>query len=187
MSSAASRDDAVSELTQAGLKPNPVGVNSLEPVDTVLATGPSAGTEVLEGTAVRVNYSKGPKPISVPNVVGCRSRARNRPCQGAGFAVSRNDVDDATQPEGVVVGQNPAAGTQQGKGSVITVQVSKGPQSSQVPDVTSLSAADAPHSWRSRASTCRRSRRSSTPRISTVACCRRTPKAAPTPSRARPS
>ena len=47
------------------------------------------------------------------------------------------------QPEGVVVGQNPAAGTQQGKGSVITLQVSKGPQTSQVPDVTSLSAEDA--------------------------------------------
>ena len=137
------RDDAVSELTQAGLKANPVGVNSLEPVDTVLATGPSAGTEVLEGTAVRVNYSKGPKPISVPNVVGMPFESAESTLQGAGFAVSRNDVDDATQPEGVVVGQNPAAGTQQGKGSVLTLQVSKGPQSSQVPDVTSLSAADA--------------------------------------------
>ena len=53
------RDDAVSELTAAGLKPNSVGVNSLEPVDTVLATGPKAGTEVLEGTAVRVNSRRG--------------------------------------------------------------------------------------------------------------------------------
>jgi serine/threonine-protein kinase len=52
-------------------------------------------------------------------------------------------VDDAEQPAGVVVGQNPAAGTQQSKGSVITLQVSKGPQTSQVPDVTSLSAEDA--------------------------------------------
>ena len=135
------RDDAVSELTAAGLKPNSVGVNSLEPVDTVLATGPKAGTEVLEGTAVRVNYSKGPKPISVPNVIGMPFESAESTLQGAGFAVSRTDVDDAEQPEGVVVGQNPAAGTQQAKGSVITLQVSKGPQTSQVPDVTSLSAA----------------------------------------------
>jgi len=137
------RDDAVSELTAAGLKPNSVGVNSLEPLDTVLATGPKAGTEVLEGTAVRVNYSKGPKPIAVPNVVGMPFESAESTLQGAGFAVSRTDVDDAQQPEGVVVGQNPAAGTQQGKGSVITLQVSKGPQTSQVPDVTSLSAEDA--------------------------------------------
>ena len=84
------RDDAVSELTAAGLKANPVGVNSLEPVDTVLATGPKAGTEVLEGTAVRVNYSKGPKPISVPNVIGMPFESAESTLQGAGFAVSRD-------------------------------------------------------------------------------------------------
>src|SRR5688572_8096139 len=51
------RDQAVSELTQAGLEPNVVAVNSLQPVDTVLATAPKAGTEVIVGTAVRVNVS----------------------------------------------------------------------------------------------------------------------------------
>ena len=85
-----SRDDAVSELTAAGLKPNSVGVNSLEPLDTVLATGPKAGTEVLEGTAVRVNYSKGPKPITVPNVIGMPFESAESTLQGAGFAVSRD-------------------------------------------------------------------------------------------------
>ena len=137
------RDQAVSELTAAGLKANPVGINSLEPVDTVLATAPKSGTEVIEGTTVRVNYSKGPKPISVPNVVGMPFESAESTLQGAGFAVSREDVDDADQPEGVVVGQNPAAGTQQSKGSVVTLQVSKGPQTSEVPDVTSLTEADA--------------------------------------------
>ena len=137
------RDQAVSELTAAGLKTNPVGINSLEPVDTVLATAPKSGTEVLEGTTVRINYSKGPKPITVPNVVGMPFESAESTLQGAGFAVSREDVDSADQPEGVVVGQTPAAGTQQGKGSAVTLQVSKGPQSSQVPDVTSLTEADA--------------------------------------------
>jgi eukaryotic-like serine/threonine-protein kinase len=137
------RDQAVSELTAAGLKANPVGINSLEPVDTVLAMAPKSGTEVIEGTTVRVNYSKGPKPISVPNVVGMPFESAESTLQGAGFAVSREDVDDADQPEGVVVGQNPAAGTQQSKGSVVTLQVSEGPQTSEVPDVTSLTEADA--------------------------------------------
>jgi eukaryotic-like serine/threonine-protein kinase len=79
----------------------------------------------------------------VPNVVGMPFESAESTLQGAGFAVSREDVDDADQPEGVVVGQNPAAGTQQSKGAVITLQVSKGPQTSQVPDVTSLTEADA--------------------------------------------
>ena len=136
------RDQAVSELTQAGLKPNVVPINSLKSVNTVLATAPKPGTEVIVGTAVRVNVSSGPKPITVPNVIGMPFESAESTLQGAGFAVRREDVDD-TDPEGVVVGQNPAAGTQQGKGSVITLQVSKGPQTSQVPDVTSLTEADA--------------------------------------------
>jgi len=138
-----SRDRAVSQLTAAGLEPNVVPVNSLEPVDTVLATAPAGGTEVIVGTTVRVNVSKGPKPIAVPNVVGMPFESAESTLQGAGFAVSREDVEDADQPEGVVVGQSPAAGTQQSKGSVITLQVSQGPQTSQVPDVTSQTEADA--------------------------------------------
>jgi serine/threonine-protein kinase len=136
------RDQAVSELTQAGLEPTVVRVNSLQPVDTVLATAPKAGTEVIVGTAVRVNVSMGPKPIAVPNVIGTPFESAESALQGAGFAVAREDVD-AEEPEGVVVGQSPAAGTQQPKGSVITLQVSRGPQSSQIPDVTSLSEEDA--------------------------------------------
>jgi serine/threonine-protein kinase len=136
------RDRAVSELTQAGLEPNVIAVNSLQPVDTVLATAPKAGTEVIVGTAVRVNVSKGPKPIAVPNVIGTPFESAESALQGAGFAVAREDVD-AEEPEGVVVGQNPAAGTQQAKGSVITLQVSRGPETSQIPDVTSLSEEDA--------------------------------------------
>ena len=137
-----SRDQAVSALTSAGLTPNVVPVNSLEPVNTVLATAPKAGTEVIEGTAVRVNVSSGPKPVTVPNVIGSPFETAESTLQGVGFAVAREDVEDA-EPAGTVVGQSPAAGTQQGKGSVVTLQVSSGPQISQIPDVTSQTEADA--------------------------------------------
>ncbi|MEO5575821.1 MAG: Stk1 family PASTA domain-containing Ser/Thr kinase [Gaiellaceae bacterium] len=136
------RDQAVSELTAAGLKVNVVPINSLQPIDTVLAAAPKAGTEVIIGTSVRVNVSKGPRPVAVPNVIDMPFESAESALQGVGFAVAREDVDDEA-PEGVVVGQSPAAGTQQGKGSVITLQVSKGPTTSQVPDVTSLTEADA--------------------------------------------
>jgi beta-lactam-binding protein with PASTA domain/predicted Ser/Thr protein kinase len=137
-----SRDEAVSDLTQAGLKPNVVPINSLQPVDTVLATAPKAGTEVILGTAIRVNVSKGPKPVTVPSVIGMPFESAQSTLQGLGFAVAREDVED-TEPAGVVVGQNPAAGTQQPKSSVIQLQVSSGPKTSQVPDVSSLMEADA--------------------------------------------
>jgi serine/threonine-protein kinase len=91
---------------------------------------------------VRVNVSKGPKPITVPNVIGSPYESAESQLQGVGFAVDREDVE-SDEPAGTVVGQNPAAGSQQGKGSVITLQVSEGPQTSQVPDVSSQTEADA--------------------------------------------
>jgi serine/threonine-protein kinase len=119
-----------------------VAINSLEPVNQVLAQAPKAGTELLEGATVRINVSKGPRPVSVPNVVGSAFESAQSALQGLGFAVAREDVED-TAAAGIVVGQTPAAGTQQAKGSTITLQVSEGPVTSQVPDVTSLTEADA--------------------------------------------
>jgi serine/threonine-protein kinase len=137
-----SRDAAVAELSDAELQANVVPVNSLEPVDTVLAQSPKAGTELITGSTVRINVSKGPKPIPVPNVVGSPFETAQSQLQGLNFGVAREDVD-STEPEGTVVGQNPAGGSQAGKGSVVTLQVSKGPATSQVPDVTSQLEEDA--------------------------------------------
>jgi serine/threonine-protein kinase len=136
------RDAAVAELADAGLKANVVAVNSLEEVNVVLATDPKAGTELVEGSTVRVNVSKGPKPVTVPNVIGTAYESAESQLQGVGFAVAREEVED-TEPAGTVVGMSPAAGTQQPKGSVITLQVSSGPQVSQIPDVTSRTEAAA--------------------------------------------
>jgi len=136
------RDAAVAALADAGLEANVVAVNSLQDVNVVLATDPKAGTELIEGSTVRVNVSKGPKPVTVPNVIGTAYESAESQLQGVGFAVAREEVED-TQPAGTVVGQSPAAGTQQAKGSVITLQVSSGPQVSQIPDVTSQTEAAA--------------------------------------------
>jgi serine/threonine-protein kinase len=137
-----SRDEAVAEIVGAKLKANVVPVNSLKPVNEVLAQAPKPGTELIENATVRINVSKGPKPITIPNVVGSAFETAQSQLQGVGFAVAREDVEDAADA-GIVVGQNPAAGTQLGKGSVVTLQVSQGPATSQVPDVTSQTEADA--------------------------------------------
>jgi serine/threonine-protein kinase len=62
--------------------------------------------------------------------------------QGAGFVVGREDVEDDA-PTGTVVGQVPAADTQAGRRSTVTLQVSIGPSTSTVPDVTSQDEASA--------------------------------------------
>ena len=137
-----SRDEAVAELVGAKLKANVVTVNSLKTVNEVLAQAPKPGTELIVNSTVRINVSKGPRPITIPNVVGSAFETAQSQLQGVGFAVAREDVEDAADA-GIVVGQNPTAGGQLGKGSVVTLQVSKGPATSQVPDVTSQTQADA--------------------------------------------
>jgi serine/threonine-protein kinase len=128
-------EDAVAELTRAGLNAQVVEVNSDRDEGTVTAQSPGAGTVVVEGTQVRINVSKGPKPVAVPNVVGLPYDQAASELQRAGFGVARIDVD-SDQAAGIVTDQEPNGGSEGSKGSTVTVSVSKGPSTAAVPDVT---------------------------------------------------
>jgi len=130
-----SSTDAVAELTRAGLDTQIVEVNSDRDQGTVTAQAPGAGTVVVEGTRVRINVSKGPKPVTVPNVVGLPYDQAASELQRAFFGVARIDVD-SDQARGIVVDQDPNGGSESSKGSTITLSVSKGPLTAAVPDVT---------------------------------------------------
>ena len=129
-------EDAVAELTRAGLNAQVVEVNSDRDQGTVTAQSPNAGVTVVEGTQVRINVSKGPKPVTVPSVVGNPYDQAAAELQRAGFTVSRIDID-SDQAAGIVVDQDPNGGSESSKGSTVTLSVSKGPSTSAVPDVTS--------------------------------------------------
>jgi len=130
-----SSTDAVAELTRAGLDTQIVEVNSDRDQGTVTGQFPSAGTVVVEGTRVRINVSKGPKPVTVPNVVGLPYDQAASELRRAGFDVARFDLD-SDLARGIVVDQEPSGGSESSKGATITLSVSKGPTTSAVPDVT---------------------------------------------------
>jgi beta-lactam-binding protein with PASTA domain len=131
-----SQTDAVEELTRAGLDVQVVEVNSDRDQGTVTAQSPAAGLTVVEGTRVRINVSKGPKPVTVPSVVGLPYDQAASELQSAGFNVSRIDKE-SDQAAGIVTDQTPSGGSEGSKGSTVTLTVSKGPSTSAVPDVTS--------------------------------------------------
>jgi len=128
-------EDAVAELTRAGLVAQVVEVNSDREEGTVTAQAPGAGLVVVEGTQVRINVSKGPRPVTIPSVVGLPYDQASAELQGAGFVVSRID-EDSDQAEGTVTRQTPSGGSEGSRGSTVTVYVSRGPTTSAVPDVT---------------------------------------------------
>jgi eukaryotic-like serine/threonine-protein kinase len=134
--------DAVAQLKALHLKPDVHEVNSNIGQNQVTAQDPKAGTKVVTGTSVRINVSKGPQPVAVPSVVGDTLDQATATLQGAGFKTTPTFVN-ATQPANTVTDQSPGAGSSAAKGSTVSLTVSKGPKTTQVPDVTNLDTATA--------------------------------------------
>jgi serine/threonine-protein kinase len=130
----------VSTLTNAGLVAKAFPVPSGKPVDTVTGQDPPPGETVEKGSKVRINVSSGPSDVSVPSVIGLPFDQASAALQHEGFAVSRRDVDSNDAAD-TVVDQSPSGSAP--PGSTITLSVSKGPTTSTVPDVTSISQSDA--------------------------------------------
>ena len=110
--------------------------------DTVTAQQPHAGDSVIKGT-------HRPHQRLARREAGARSR-RDRPAvanaksmlEGQGFQVGRTEVQ-SDLAQGVVVAETPSAGTDVPRGTKITLSVSKGPATTQVPDVTGMSQSTA--------------------------------------------
>jgi serine/threonine-protein kinase len=80
--------------------------------------------------------------VPVPNVVDQPYLNAKSALEGQGFVVSRQDAQ-SDKPKGVVVAESPSAGQNVDKGSTITLTVSKGPATIQVPDVQNQDQATA--------------------------------------------
>jgi eukaryotic-like serine/threonine-protein kinase len=131
------RDEAVAALTARQLEWRVVEQYSSEPVNTVTGQDPKGGATVDQGSTVRINVSRGTKPISVPSVEGQPFESANGQLQGVGFTVARVDVD-SNEPRGIVVDQDPEGGSLANRGSTVTLSVSKGPTTVRVPFVESV-------------------------------------------------
>ena len=70
--------------------------------------------------------AKAPATVAVPNVVGKTTGAANAALGAAGFPATQQQqtVTDKTQ-NGIVLSQNPAAGAQAKKGTLVTIVVGK--------------------------------------------------------------
>ena len=102
--------------------------------DTVIRTDPAAGFGAKQGSVVTLVVSKGPQPVTVPNVKGKTEQEATSALTAVGFQVSVVRVFSDNVAAGIVVDQSPSTGTAD-KGSTVTLSVSKGPDLVVVPDV----------------------------------------------------
>jgi eukaryotic-like serine/threonine-protein kinase len=133
---------AVTALAEKGLSPKITHVFSGEPPDTVTGQQPHAGDSLIKGSVVHINVSRGAKPVPVPDVTNQPYANAKSALEGQGFVVSRVDIQ-SDLANGVVVASDPPPGTSVSKGSKVTLSVSKGPATTQVPDVSNQNQADA--------------------------------------------
>ncbi len=106
------------------------------PAGRVISQNPAAGARVMPGTGVALVVSKGPQPVVVPNVVG-RGRATAAGVIGDA-ALTVGEVSERyheTVAVGLVISQNPAAGTMVPPGTAVSFAASIGPPPVTVPDV----------------------------------------------------
>ncbi|MFT4084974.1 MAG: Stk1 family PASTA domain-containing Ser/Thr kinase [Nocardioides sp.] len=111
---------------------------------SVISTDPVKGTYVDTGTTVTLTVSTGPPDVEVPNVTDsplarAREQLQNDPYDFT-VRVKRTASDE---PKGTVLSSDPTAGTSvtQGKSTVVTLTVAKGPKS--VPNVVNQKVAAA--------------------------------------------
>ena len=126
--------DAVQALNDANLNAKKHEVFSQRPAGQVIAQDPPAGNDVVVGTEVVLDVSKGTKQVEVPNVVGMTEADAQSTLQAAGFEVSSTSAPSDTTPQGNVSDQSPDGGTQAAKGSTVAITVSSGPSTTTVPD-----------------------------------------------------
>ena len=97
-------------------------------------SGVDSGDMVKRDTKINIVVSKGPEPISVPNFAGQSSGSAISGLRGRGFLVRTvYDYSDRVD-KGRVISQYPSGGTRF-RGDTISITVSNGPESIEVPNV----------------------------------------------------
>ena len=110
----------------------------------VISQTPNPGTSVVHGSAVALTVSKGPAPVTVPDVAGQTQAAASATLTAAGLSVGTvTQTYSATVPEGIVISQSPPSGSSVPPGSAVALTISMGPQPVVVPDVVGISQAAA--------------------------------------------
>jgi beta-lactam-binding protein with PASTA domain/tRNA A-37 threonylcarbamoyl transferase component Bud32 len=135
--------DAVKQINDIGLRPNPVRQPNAEVEETyVFSQTPKPGERTQKGNFVTIYVSSGPPKTTVPSVVGKQIDEALSDLQDAELKGKQVRVD-SDQPAGEVVKQSPKAGASIAEGSTVTLSVSKGPQPIAVPNVIGTSFASA--------------------------------------------
>ena len=117
-----SRENAEEKLKKVGLKLGSIyEKNSSEEAGTVIAQDPRAGSKLSKGQSVDITVSKGEKKqkIALPDYRGASLDAAKANLSSNKLRVGSLSREASSQPEGTIIGQSPAAGSEVSEGTAI--------------------------------------------------------------------
>lgn len=134
-------------LEEAGLKCKVKARRQSKKYDEgcVIEQSPEAGKQVKKGTEVEIVVSSGrtADEETVPEVAGMDEAAAQKLLNDKGFSKVTTEAVYSEEPQGTVIGTDPAAGTKTAKDTEIVMKVSKGSEKISVPNVVGKSENDA--------------------------------------------
>lgn len=132
------KDEAEEVLRKLGVKVIEIVNQEVEDEDDigkVISQDPAGGKYISPKTSVKLVVGVEQTKVSVPNVVGLDKDEAERRLRDAGFQVTVSEEASSEVAEGKVIRQSPLANLKVAKGSQVTIVVSTGPATVEVPDV----------------------------------------------------
>ncbi len=124
---------ATQTLTSAGFKVQRMTeASATVPPGQVIRTDPAGNTQAARGTTVKLFVSTGPQTATVPDVTSQRTTQSQAESvlSAAGFRTQVVTVPSTASNNGIVLAQNPTAGSQAPQGSTVTLTVGQSSSSS---------------------------------------------------------
>ncbi len=104
-------------------------------VNVILSQDPPGGELISLNTIVKLEVGVEQKLVTVPDVVGDQQEDAEAALEDAGFGVSVQEEASSEVSQGRVIRQSPLATQKAMEGSTVTIWVSTGPSTVEVPDV----------------------------------------------------
>lgn len=141
--------DPVKALKEAGFDniertPDSDDAYSMDvPQGALLSLSVDPGATLSHNTKITVTLSQGPKPVTMPNIVGESKDEAQQALDGLKLTVDWSEQFDDKIPQGQVMSASAKAGDELHWGDAIEVVVSKGPQTVTLPNYVGQRASDA--------------------------------------------
>ena len=113
------------------------------PEDVVLEQDPPAGSVQKRGADVTLAVSGGQATATVPEVAGSSQQQAQIAIENAGFTFGTISQQTSNLPRGAVISSVPPAGTTTDLPATVSIILSQGPSTVQIPDFTGRTLADA--------------------------------------------